>query len=147
MQEAKTAELSLQHPVRKSPSLCFGAKEHRSKGCYTPPKTQKNLIARHHSTFNQERAVDLSILTVSGPCDFSRVESNEAAGSSLVGSLPSIASLLDGLDGGFFSWDGAKERVALDGNAVDFLAKGTQHEVPRNQQKPALHIPLSLPAA
>ena len=44
----------------------------------------------HHQPPNQERAFNLSILTVSGPGKFARVESNWAAGSTPGGALPSI---------------------------------------------------------
>ena len=43
----------------------------------------------HHHPPNQERAINLSILTVSGPGEFPRVESNLAAGSTPGGALPS----------------------------------------------------------
>ena len=44
----------------------------------------------HHFPQNQERAINLSILLVSGPGEFSGVESNWAAGSTPGGALPSI---------------------------------------------------------
>ncbi len=45
----------------------------------------------HHLPQNQERALNLSILTVSGPGEFPRVESNQAAGPTPGGALPSIS--------------------------------------------------------
>ena len=44
----------------------------------------------HHHPPNRERALNLSILPVSGPGEISRVESNYAAGSTPGGALPSI---------------------------------------------------------
>ncbi len=44
----------------------------------------------HHFPQNQERAINLSILTVSGPGEFPGVESNWAADSTPGGALPSI---------------------------------------------------------
>ena len=46
----------------------------------------------HHHTENEERSINQSLLAVSRPGEFSRVESNEAARSTLGGALPSIAS-------------------------------------------------------
>ncbi len=44
----------------------------------------------HHHPPDQERALNLSILPVSGPGEISRVGSNKAAGSTPGGALPSI---------------------------------------------------------
>jgi hypothetical protein len=44
----------------------------------------------HHHPPNQERALNLSILLVSGPGEVPRVESNWATGSTPGGALPSI---------------------------------------------------------
>ena len=45
----------------------------------------------YHHPQNQERALNLSILIVSGPGEFPRVESNQAAGSTPGGALPSMS--------------------------------------------------------
>eukprot|EP01015_Nassula_variabilis_P036108 TRINITY_DN923_c0_g1_i12.p1 TRINITY_DN923_c0_g1~~TRINITY_DN923_c0_g1_i12.p1 ORF type:complete len:209 (-),score=-33.97 TRINITY_DN923_c0_g1_i12:783-1409(-) len=56
-----------------------------------PDKSLHQLrTAMHHHPQNQERALNLSILTMSGPGKFPRVESNQAAGSTPGGALPSI---------------------------------------------------------
>ena len=47
------------------------------------PLTKKTTM--HHHTENKERAINLSILAVSGPGEFLRVESDEAAGWLVVG--------------------------------------------------------------
>ena len=44
----------------------------------------------HHQPQNRERAVNLSILPVSGPGEVPRVESNKAANPTPGGALPSI---------------------------------------------------------